>query len=96
MRRMNCGGDGYTMFKDNKLLKDEVLIDNQVLINYIADELGGSVGEAYKDPLGDGRITIVEKADGAAQNPQTGDTGVNVIILAAAALGAMVLSRRRK
>ncbi len=93
---LKSGGDGYTMFKDNKLLKDEVLIDNQVLINYIADELGGSVGEAYKDPLGDGRITIVEKAEGAAQNPQTGDTGVNVIILAAAALGAMVLSRRRK
>ncbi len=95
---LKSGGDGFTMFKDNKILKDEVLIDNQALINYIVDELGGSVGEAYKDPLGDGRITVVEKAEGSTENenPQTGDAGANVIILAAAALGAMVFSRRRK
>lgn len=43
-------GDGYTMFKDNKILKDEVLIDNQVLINYIVDVLGGSVAWSV-DPL---------------------------------------------
>jgi len=94
---LKSGGDGFTMFKDNKLLKDEVLIDNQVLINYIVDELGGSVGETYKNPLGDGRITIVEKAEGSTNtpNPQTGYTGVNVTILVAA-LGAMVFSRRRK
>ena len=51
-------GDGYTMFgKDNiTLLRDEVLIDNQVLINYIVDELGGVVGEEYAEPQG--RINI--------------------------------------
>lgn len=94
---LKSGGDGFTMFRDNKLLKDEVLIDNQALINYIVDELDGSVGEAYKNPLGDGRITVVEKAQGSTEteNPQTGDRGVNVIILVAA-LGVMVLSRRRK
>ncbi|MCR4724353.1 MAG: 5'-nucleotidase C-terminal domain-containing protein [Clostridia bacterium] len=53
-------GDGYTMFgTDNvTLLRDEVLIDNQVLINYIVDDLGGVVGEAYAEPQG--RINIVD------------------------------------
>ena len=35
----NNGGDGFVMFKDDKLLKDSVMIDNAVLINYIVDEL---------------------------------------------------------
>lgn len=51
-------GDGYTMFKGNKILQDEVLIDNQVLINYIVDELKGTVGQEYANPYGQGRITI--------------------------------------
>ena len=57
------GGDGYAMFgADNiKILKDEVMVDNEVLINYIKDELGGKVGEAYANPTGDGRITIVSE-----------------------------------
>lgn len=53
-------GDGYTMFKDNKLLQDEVMIDNQVLISYITDELKGVVGETYAKPQG--RINIVTEA----------------------------------
>ena len=53
-------GDGYTMFADNVFLQDSVMIDNQVLINYIVDVLGGNVGEEYKDPYGQGRITIKE------------------------------------
>ena len=57
------GGDGYAMFgKDNiTILKDEVMVDNEVLINYIKDELGGVVGEEYADPYGQGRITIKYK-----------------------------------
>ncbi len=51
-------GDGYSMFKGNKILQNEVLIDNQVLINYIVDELGGTVGQQYSNPYGQGRITI--------------------------------------
>lgn len=54
------GGDGYTMFMDNPLLQDSVMIDNQVLINYIVDVLGGTVGDTYADPYGDGRVTIIE------------------------------------
>lgn len=55
------GGDGYTMFGANNvtILKDEVMVDNEVLINYIKDELGGVVGEQYANPKGDGRITVL-------------------------------------
>ena len=52
-------GDGYTMFADNSFLMDSVMLDNQVLINYIVDCLGGVVGEEYADPYGQGRITII-------------------------------------
>ena len=53
------GGDGFTMFMGDKLLQDEVMIDNQALINYITDTLGGSIGEDYADPYGQGRIVAV-------------------------------------
>jgi len=53
------GGDGFNMFMDCPLLQDEVMIDNQVLINYITGTLGGVVGEAYADPYGQGRIVAV-------------------------------------
>ena len=55
-------GDGYTMFQDNVFLQDSVMLDNQVLINYIIDGLGGIVGEEYADPYGQGRITILPAA----------------------------------
>lgn len=52
------GGDGFTMFEGSKILKDEVLVDNQVLINYIVDELGGVVGSEYAKAQG--RITVLK------------------------------------
>ena len=55
------GGDGFNMFVNCKLLQDEVMIDNQVLINYITGTLGGAVGEGYRDPYGQGRIVAVEE-----------------------------------
>ena len=55
-------GDGYTMFADNTILQDEVMIDNQVLINYITTTLGGVVGEEYAEPYGQGRIVAVPEA----------------------------------
>jgi len=58
-------GDGYTMFADNKLLQEDVMIDNQVLINYIVDVLGGVVGEEYAEPYGQGRIVAVPEAPAA-------------------------------
>ena len=52
-------GDGYAMFgtKNINILRDGVLVDNQVLINYIIDTLGGVVGEEYAEAQG--RIKIV-------------------------------------
>jgi hypothetical protein len=38
-----------------------VKLDNQVLIDYITETLGGVVGEEYADPYGQGRIVIVEE-----------------------------------
>ena len=52
-------GDGYSMFADNNFLMDSVMIDNQVLISYIIDCLGGVVGKDYADPYGQERITII-------------------------------------
>lgn len=52
------GGDGFNMFSDNTLLKDEVVIDNEALIQYIRDNLGGVIGDEYADYLGQGRIKI--------------------------------------
>ena len=52
-------GDGMTMFQDDPLLLDGIMLDNQVLINYITQSLGGVVGEQYADPHGEGRIVGV-------------------------------------
>jgi len=52
------GGDGLNMFMDNTLLQDEVMLDNQVLIQYIVEELGGVVGDEYGNVYGQGRIAV--------------------------------------
>ncbi|BCN32891.1 bifunctional metallophosphatase/5'-nucleotidase [Anaeromicropila herbilytica] len=51
-------GDGYTMFKSNKILKDEVAVDNEILITYLTNNLKGVVGNEYANPAGQGRIVI--------------------------------------
>ncbi|MBR4657005.1 MAG: 5'-nucleotidase C-terminal domain-containing protein [Oscillospiraceae bacterium] len=55
-------GDGYTMFDGCRVLQDSVKLDNQLLIDYITDTLGGVVGEEYADPYGQGRIVAVTEA----------------------------------
>ncbi len=62
---LKSAGDGYAMFDGAKLLIDETLIDNQVLITYITTELGGVVGEEYANPYGQGRIVGVPEAPAA-------------------------------
>ena len=54
-------GDGYTMFDGAPLLQDSVKLDNQVLIDYITENLGGVIGEEYEDLTGQGRIVIFEE-----------------------------------
>lgn len=55
---LKSGGDGMTMFKGSKIIRDEVITDVDLLSSYIRNQLGGNVGEAYKNPAGQGRITI--------------------------------------
>ncbi len=60
---LKSAGDGFSMFAGAKLLIDETLIDNQVLITYITTNLGGVVGAEYADPYGQGRIIGVPAAE---------------------------------
>lgn len=69
---LKSGGDGYSMFRDNTILRDSVMLDNEVLINYITETLGGVIGEEYADPRGEGRITILS---GSAEQPGTEEPG---------------------
>lgn len=55
------GGDGINMFRDNEIVVQPVLLDNQILISYIQDKLNGTVGKEYSNPYGQGRIQV--KAD---------------------------------
>lgn len=54
-------GDGYTMFNGCKVVKDNTMVDNDVLRVYLTDVLKGVVDAQYKDPAGQGRITIINK-----------------------------------
>lgn len=67
---LKSGGDGYTMFMGNKILKDEVMVDNEVLITYIKDTLEGNVkaDSIYANPYGEGRIRVI-----TAYQPATAD-----------------------
>lgn len=58
------GGGGMFMFADCNVLMKNVKLDNQVLIDYIVDTLGGVVGEEYANPYGQGRIVAVSEPSG--------------------------------
>ena len=73
---LKSGGDGLNMFMQDTVLKDEVMVDNEVLINYIVNTLGGTVGEAYANPYGDGRIKVILEE----QQPADGQDGYQVLL----------------
>ena len=54
---LKSGGDGINMFMKNKVLLDSIMLDNQVLINYITGTLHGVVPASYA--AAQGRITAV-------------------------------------
>ncbi len=54
-------GDGNTAFRGAKVLSDSIKLDNQVLIDYIEETLGGTIGDEYSDPYGQGRIVIIDE-----------------------------------
>ncbi len=71
------GGDGMSMFKDCNMIAKEIALDNQALIDYITEDLGGTVGEEYSDPRGSGRIAVVNEApetSDEAGTPETAET----------------------
>ena len=71
------GGDGMSMFKDCNMIAKEIALDNQALIDYITEDLGGTVGEEYSDPRGSGRIAVVNEASETsdeAGTPETAET----------------------
>ena len=68
------GGDGMTMFSDCNMIAKEIALDNQALINYITGDLGGTVGEEYSDPRGDGRISVVNEAPETSDGSGTSET----------------------
>lgn len=55
---LKSSGDGYTMFKNATLIKDEVAVDAEILITYLTNNLKGVVGNDYVNPSGQGRIII--------------------------------------
>ncbi|ONI44580.1 hypothetical protein AN640_05400 [Candidatus Epulonipiscium fishelsonii] len=58
-------GSGMSMFKDAIILKDKTLVDNEVLLNYIVDDLKGNISNKYRDINGEGRINIIDLVDPA-------------------------------
>lgn len=54
---LKSGGDGMTMFSGCNVIKDDVMVDVDVLSSYIRS-LGGAVTADYADSLGQGRIYI--------------------------------------
>ena len=88
-------GGGMTMFRDCKLVAKEIALDNQALIDYITENLGGTVGEKYSNPRGSGRIKVIDKASDIS--PETGVESVAVFVnIAGIAAAIMVISRRKK
>jgi hypothetical protein len=83
------GGDGINMFQDNNSVVQPVILDNQVLITYIQEYLGGVVGADYANAYGQGRITVLAgeapeapeapAADGAVSDrwPGDGEPGID-------------------
>ena len=55
------GGDGFNMFVGDELILEDIMLDNEALISYIVDTLGGVIGEDYADPYGQGRIVAIAK-----------------------------------
>ncbi len=55
---LKSGGDGMTMFKGCKVIRDDVMTDVDLLSAYIRTNLGGNVDTDYANPSGQGRITV--------------------------------------
>lgn len=61
-------GNGYNMFSDSEMLMDEFILDADALTDYINS---GYDAADYADPLGQGRITVVDGAETAGTEEAT-------------------------
>ena len=52
-------GDGMAMFRKEDVIAT-MMVDNEAVMDYISETLGGVIGEEYSDPYGQGRIKAVE------------------------------------
>ena len=57
------GGDGYAMFSQYEMINDTFMLDNEILKQYIATVLNGTIPEIYKNPQG--RIVKMKKTNGS-------------------------------
>lgn len=57
------GGDGYILSGKCRIIKDEVMSDSDLISAYIRDDLGGVIPEKYREPYGEGRISITENSE---------------------------------
>ena len=55
---MKKDGNGYTMFREEDVVQDQIKMDNKALMDYLQNTLNGVVPEKYSNPYGDGRIVI--------------------------------------
>ena len=57
------GGDGFSMFKDAKVITpaDAKMTESKVILSYIETKLGGAIGDEYAKPQG--RISYVRYTD---------------------------------
>ena len=60
------GGDGYSMFVPHEVITTSIGVDNEVLLKYIENNLGGVIPEKYKEV--EGRIV---KTEGKILNSDT-------------------------
>ena len=58
------GGDGYTMFQDLEQISTTMTVDNEVVMRYIEEDLGGVIPESYSQAQG--RIVQTGEALAAA------------------------------
>ena len=97
---LTCG-DGMSMFSGCNIVAREIMLDNQALIGYLTEELGGTVGAEYSDPRGSGRIAVVtqpesEPAEAVKGSPDTGAQGAAVFVGVLAAAAVIAAMARRK
>ena len=53
------GGNGMTMFKGARVIKDAVIQDYDAILEYLQNHLNGCIDEKYANPYGEGRISVI-------------------------------------